>query len=420
MTQSCKTLAAVFVVVLIVAWGGTTLGRAQDSTTPILALVNGTLIDGTGADPVPDAVIIIQGDRIAAVGSRTATEIPAGAQIVDVGGATMLPGFFNVHVHDGYRQDYLTGWVQAGVTTVRDMGIPGMPAWPEDQLPALSDVSDRQRAAVIKGFTIRDVTLVEPSYARLVAAGPFLNVAGGYGSTVYPADTPEEVRSAVNDLVDLGADLIKTALDNGQVIGRNLPVYTPDAFGTLVEVAHDRGVPVSVHIMRSDQLPMAIDAGVDTIEHMAINPLPDEVIRQAVEHGVYWVPTLELWAGVSQAHQVDFREQALDNLSRFLEAGGKVALGTDFHGYYTPFDEGMPITEITLMHEAGMTPMQIIVAATLHSAEVCQLETDLGTLEAGKIADVLIVDGDPLADLHTLLNVRWVLRDGVIVRGPVQ
>jgi len=413
-----KRLALLLVVCCLVSFGGFSVGKAQDDHITTIALVNGILIDGTGADPVPDAVIVIQAGRIVAVGARADVEIPADAQIIDVSGGTMLPGFFNTHVHDGYNQTYLTSWLQAGVTTVRDMGIHDVSEWPDDQLPPLPDEADPFRAMLIKGFAIRDLTHQDTRYARLVAAGPFLNVPGGYGGTVYEAESPEEVQTAVNDLLDLGADLIKTALDDGLVIGQQLPIYSPETFSVLVEAAHERGVPVAVHIMRSEPLLMAIEADVDEIEHMAVDALPDDVIQQAVEHDVYWVPTLELWKGVSEEYGANFREITLDNVARFTAAGGKIALGTDFHGYFTPFEEGMPITEINLMHEAGMTPMEIIKAATLHAAEVCQLDSDLGTLEVGKIADVLVIDGDPLADLQMLLNVRWVLRDGVVVREP--
>ncbi len=191
---------------------------------------------------------------------------------------------------------------------------------------------------------------------------------------------------------------------------------TQEEFAALVDTAHENGLRVQLHIMKSDELPWAIDAGVDEIVHMAVNSLSDDLIAQTVEHGVYWVPTLELWKGVSEAHGANFRQITVDNVQRFVEAGGQIALGTDFHGYFTPFDEGMPITEIELMQEAGMTPMQIIVAATHNAAVVCDLDADLGTLETGKIADILVVNGDPLADLQTLLNVRLVLKDGVIVR----
>ena len=107
----------------------------------------------------------------------------------------------------------------------------------------------------------------------------------------------------------------------------------------------------------------------------------------------------------------------MTNVGRFVKAGGKVALGTDYAGYAAEFDLGMPVTEIGLMREAGMTPMQIIVAATQHAATVCGLGHELGTLEPGKIADVLVVNGDPLGDLAALTAVRLVIHNGVIIRG---
>lgn len=402
------------IVVLLVSFPPHTGAQSQ-----AVALVNGTLINGTGSAPVLDAVLIIQDSRIVEAGPRADIDIPAGAQIIDVAGATILPGFFNTHVHDGFDQAYLTSWVQAGVTTIRDLGIHTV-NWPEDELPPNPAETDSLTRLLIKGFAVRDITRQNPQYARLVSAGPFINVPEGYGGVVYPVSSPEEARRAVDTLAGLGADSIKTALDDGSVKGETLPVLTPKEFAALVEAAHEHDLRVSLHIMRSDPLPMAIDAGVDEIVHMAVDPLPDDLIAQAVEHGVVWVPTLELWAGVSKAHGVTFKQITVDNVRRFVAAGGTIALGTDFHGYFTPFDEGMPITEIELLQEAGLTPMQIIVAATQQAARICDLDHELGTLEAGKIADILVVDGDPLEDMHALLNVRLVMRDGVIVRNEIQ
>jgi hypothetical protein len=137
-----------------------------------------------------------------------------------------------------------------------------------------------------------------------------------------------------------------------------------------------------------------------------------------VATGTYWVPTLELWQRVGLPGK-----RPVTNLERFIKAGGKVALGTDYAGYAATFDLGLPVTEIGLMAEAGMTPMQIIVAATKNAAIVCGLGRELGTLEPGKLADVLVVDGDPLTNpsagsgqaLHALTQTRLVLREGVII-----
>jgi imidazolonepropionase-like amidohydrolase len=145
---------------------------------------------------------------------------------------------------------------------------------------------------------------------------------------------------------------------------------------------------------------------------MAVDRLltAEEVERVAADD-VYWVPTLELWLCAGP------RNIAVDNLRRFVAGGGKVALGTDYAGYTCSWELGMPMTEIRLMAEAGMTPMQIIVAATRHGAHVSNLERELGTLERGKIADLFVVDGNPLVNLGNLLRVRLVVRDGVVIRN---
>ena len=135
-----------------------------------------------------------------------------------------------------------------------------------------------------------------------------------------------------------------------------------------------------------------------------------------IEDNVYWEPTLELWRCVRNLHQVKWDAQALDNLQRFSQAGGKVALGTDYGGYRCDFDLGMPMSEIDLMLQAGMTPMQIIIAATKNAAYVCNLEEQIGTLEPGKIADILIVAGNPLVDIQALNDVQMVVHNGVIIR----
>jgi imidazolonepropionase-like amidohydrolase len=157
----------------------------------------------------------------------------------------------------------------------------------------------------------------------------------------------------------------------------------------------------------------ALDAGVDEIAHMVVDELSEQLISRMIETGTRWVPTLELWQGVSRIYPISHGSMAIKNLALFVEAGGEVVLGTDYAGARNvDFDLGMPIHEIEWMQEAGMTPMQIIIAATKNGARSCNMENELGTLEAGKLADVLVVDGDPLADIHALSSTHLVLREG--------
>jgi imidazolonepropionase-like amidohydrolase/WD40 repeat protein len=363
---------------------------ASPSAKKTLALINGTLIDGTGADPISNAAIVIREGRIAAVGPRANVTIPADAQLIDVQGATLLPGFFNAHVHEAYDAYRLREWARAGVTTVRD----------------LSPFS-AGRSALQFDYAFKDNVRRHPEYARIVASSPIMSPPGGYGGLL-PVSGPQDARDKTNAVLDGGADLIKIAFED-RIRGPQPLLPVADA-RAIVAAAHDRGVPVSAHISLARHLQLAIESGVDDVAHMITDQLPDELIPQMVAQNIYWVPTLELWIGVGQSTNMP------DNLKRFVEGGGQVALGTDYAGYSMPFELGMPITEIELMHKAGMTSLQIMMAATKNAAHVSHRDRDLGTLEVGKIADVLVINGDPLQDLHALLDVRLVVKDGVIIR----
>ena len=371
------------------------LVRVEDG----LALVNALVIDGTGADPIENAVIVLSDNRIAAVGPATDIDIYGTIDTIDVGGSIVLPGFMNAHIHRGYDSLNLATWAEAGVTTVRDLG------------------ADHTQGLAV----LRDDLMREPTNARLVIAGPILTEPNGYpiipfgASSAMTIATVEDARSTVNALLDEGMDIIKVAVECGEVFGRVIPVLSDEKLNEIVSVAHARGTRASAHITVSQDLERALNAGFDDMAHMAVDRVPDALIQRMVEENVYWVPTLELWQGASYT----LVDAAKDNLRRFVAAGGKVALGTDYAGYYTPFELGMPMTEITLMHEAGMTPMQIIVAATKNAAYVCNLENDLGTLEEGKIADILVVQGNPLDDLSALLNVQMVIKDGIIIHSSL-
>jgi imidazolonepropionase-like amidohydrolase len=360
----------------------------------VVALVNGTLIDGTGAPPLRDAVVVIHQRRIVAVGTHEQVKLPDGAQVIEVQGATILPGFINAHVHQGYSKQNLKAWAQGGVTTVRDLG-----AFSSDDL-----------------FARRDALLKDPLNARLVAAGPKVTVPDGYpmvlwGGTGLTDTSPQDAASKVNRLLDSGADVIKFAMESGGSFRRDIPMLSAQESQAIVQAAHQRSDWVSAHVLRTPDLARALDADMDDIAHMVEDDLPDPLIERMTKDDVYWLPTLELWKRVGQTDK-----RSVANLGRFVKAGGEVALGTDYAGYDAVFDLGMPMTEIELMHEAGLTPMHIIVAATRNAAHVCNLDHELGTLEPGKVADVLVVNGDPLQDIRALTQVRLVLHNGIVIQ----
>ncbi len=357
-----------------------------------LYLVNGTLIDGTGREPLSDAVVAIRGGRIFAVGQRGEIEVPPQADTLDVKGGFILPGFINAHVHNAFNQANLRAWARSGVTTVRDVGAYDPPS---------------------VAFRFRDSVRSDPSCARLVAAGPLVTVPGGYPESVhFPAMTvlsPEDARVKIASLLDQGAELIKITIEDG--LGQGIPTSGWPTLSLLevqaiVETAHAGGVPVTAHIDFTKYLQVALDGGVDDNCHSIFDPLPDRMINRMLRSKMALVPTL-----MAQGKN----GYSMSNLRRFVAAGGKVAMGND-GGYVAGLEVGMPVAELEAMLEAGMTPMQIIVASTKTAAEVCRLDRILGTLEFDKEADILVVGGNPLENLRELTGVKTVIRGGAVIR----
>jgi imidazolonepropionase-like amidohydrolase len=358
------------------------------------ALRNCTLIDGTDSGLSAGITIVIEDGWITAVGAASQVTIPDTADVIDLRGAYVLPGFMNMHVHSGYVASNLRAWARAGVTTVRDLGD-------FDHPPTES-------------FALRDELLTTNHNARLVAAGPLVTTVGGYGN--FSVTSPADAEVKINQLIDGGADLIKIAIED-DLQGRTWPMLSLEEIETIVQTAHGRNKLVSAHISRSRHVELAILADVDDLAHMAVDPVPDSLFTQLVEKDIYWVPTLELWDGVRILHGANWDAIAKDNLDRFVTAGGKVALGTDFDGYIFEFQLGMPMLEIQLMQQAGMTHLEIITAATKHAAHVCDRGDELGTVEAGKIADMIILDDNPLDNLDALEDVQMVIHNGEIILG---
>ncbi len=362
--------------------------------TYTMALVNGTLIDGSGAAPVPDAVVLINGEHITAAGPRSQVSVPAGAKVIDLRGATILPGFINAHVHNAYSAKNLETWAQAGITTVRDEGVLSSPL------------------ELDKLLKERKTEWSDPRHARLVSAGVMITAPGGYGNLYIT--TPEEAAQKVNEEIDQGADQIKISMENGYAGASGLPLLTVEQIQMIVTAAHARGRHVSAHITQSRYLQMVVEAGVDDAAHISYDYISDELIQAMIQKDIYIVPTLtvlDAYGSVTSSQQ---------NLKKFVDAGGKIALGNDYtnipQNNFPHFELGMPMHEINRMQEAGLTPMQIIVAATQNAAHVCDLENELGTLQPGKQADILIVNGNPLQDLGVLTQVKMVIHRGTIIR----
>jgi len=361
---------------LAVALASAVLSGEPAAPSP-LALF-GTVIDGTGRPPIVDGVVLVDSERVVAVGERDDVDIPADARIYEWGEATILPGFINAHVDNTTENvELLVQWAQAGVTTVRDLGAPTTVSW-----------WLRNRSPLLAG---------------VVRAGPIVTVPKGYpivpnGFRSIAVTNPDDAHRKVEALIRQGADLVKIALESGEG-----PTLTPEERSAVVEVAHAHGLPVSVHATRLPDLQQAVAAGVDDIAHMVQGWIPDDLLQEMVKKGIAWVPTLAA------------EGPCRDTLRRFLDAGEVVGVGNDTG--YLGFDEGMPMDELRALSRAGLTPMEILVAATRDAARILRRTATIGTLEQGKQADVLVVRGDPLQDLEVLLDPVFVLHRGVVVRG---
>jgi len=269
----------------------------------------------------------------------------------------------------------------------------------------------------------------------IVIAGPIMTAPGGYpvpifgrGSALEVADV-EKARQETERLLADGADEIKIAVASGNP-QQPFPVLTLEQVEAITEVAHRHGTRVSAHVTRPYDAQIAIDGGVDDLAHQILvgkisDELiqQDELIRQMVERDVWLVPTLveeddlAADAGLTDEQMKEFVEIRQDGLRRYLAAGGKVAMGSDF-GATERIPQGMPLPELQRMVEFGMTPMQVIVAATSHAAQVCNLGDRLGTLETGKQADVIVVRGNPLEEIQAMGEVIIVIKNGEVIVQP--
>jgi imidazolonepropionase-like amidohydrolase len=402
-----------------------------------LAVRAARIIDGTGAPPIQNGAVVIQGERIRAVGDASA--IPSGARVIDLGDATVLPGLIDLHTHLSgstnvtWEEELVTttpGYaalsgaynarvtLEAGFTTVRDMG----PTWP------YTDVDLRN--AIDEGLV--------PG-PRMSVAGNYVSATGGAGDarqfSIYVdvpvvrnlADGVDAVRAAVRTNFKHGADFIKI-LSTGAVLSRGIPPgaqqYSDEEIAVAVVEANRWGRFVASHAHGAEGIKAAIRAGVRTIDHGSM--MDDEGIRMLLASGyTYYVPTLYVGAvvvrdgaelGIPPAEIERSREMMKyrnATFQRALEAGLTIGFATDAG----VFPHGHNAREFAIRIELGESEMDAIVAATSLNATIMGWDDRLGSVEAGKLADLIAVAGDPLEDITELERVTWVMKGGRIYLG---
>jgi imidazolonepropionase-like amidohydrolase len=417
---------------------------ATPDTGAVTAIRAGALIDGTGAAPVKNDVILIRGERIIAVGANVT--IPARATVIDLAGLTVLPGFIDAHVHLASRTLGDGDWQHAGLTMLpAELALLGA-AHAQQTLEAgfttVRDVGSAHYGDIALRNAINAGWVPGP---RIVAAGVLFGITGGHcdetdglvpgllgheaGIEEGVADGVDAVRSAVRTMVKYGADVIKICATGG-VLSLTDSVgalqYSEEEMRAIVETAHGLSRRVAAHAHGTEGIKAAVRAGVTSIEHGTI--LDSEAVALMVQHGTWLVPTLMagdqamqlVEAGrlpppiAAKARAIVPRVQTSFRLA--LRAGVKIALGTDAGVY----QHGRNAHEFTLMVRYGMTPMQSIEAGTLSAATLLGRETEVGSLAAGKFADIVAVKGDPLQDITTLEHVDFVMKGGAVFKRDGQ
>jgi imidazolonepropionase-like amidohydrolase len=399
----------------------------------VTAIRAGKMFDAKAGKMVESQVILVHDDQIQQVGSNL--PIPQGAKVIDLSKATVMPGFIDAHVHltmaaghsgpagltisvprsalIGARNARVT--LMAGFTTVRNLGAEGF-----------SDVALRD--------AINDGDVIGP---RMQVSGPMISITGGHGdNSILPfeyhatgdgvADGPEEVRHRVRENIKYGADVIKFAASGGTMSKGDNPLleaYSPEEMQILISEAHRQGRKVATHAHSALAIKDAVRAGVDSVEHGIF--LDDEGIALMKQHGTYLVPTSFplFWYmdNMASMHLPKYTEDKIKvilpigkaSMSNAFKQGVKVALGTDAGVY----PHGLNGGEFSTMVKLGLTPTQALQAGTVNAADLMGWTDQVGSIEAGKFADIVAVNGDPLADISILQHVDFVMKGGVVYKS---
>ncbi|HEX3233432.1 MAG TPA: amidohydrolase family protein [Gemmatimonadales bacterium] len=413
---------------------------AAQQPQPVTAVRAGVLIDGTGNAPIRNAVILVQGDRITGLGPGLA--IPKGATVVDLSGETVLPGFIDAHVHLIGRTIGDGDWQHSGVTEL------------PSELTLLGAAHAQQTLEA--GFTMvrivgadgfADLGLRNAINAgwvpgpRILGAGIALGARGGHcdgtagfnpgtfgheaGFQDGVADGVDQARSGVRYMVKYGADVIKICATGGVLSPTDsvgLQQYTEEEMRAIVETAAMLRRKVAAHAHGTEGIKAAVRAGVASIEHGSM--LDEEAVQLMKQHGTYLVPTLLAGFTVESlatakklppaiaAKALAIAPRIHQSFKLALDGGVKIALGTDAG----VMQHGTNAREFALMVKYGMTPMQAIQAGTLSAATLLGRDADVGSLQRGKLADLVAVKGDPLKDITVLQHVDFVMKGGAVFK----
>lgn len=387
-------------------------------------LKNAKIYGGAAAD------ILVEDGLIAGIGSFEAAD-----QVVDMSGYShVLPGVIDAHMHIvtgdiEYNDRALKSWAQSGVTAVRDLGIG----------------TDKTAHPTEEFLEYRKTIENDPESAQCITCGRFVaqyhglnHVMSDGAETGYGCATPEDAVNAVNELIDMGCEGIKTSVGRG-MDGKSEVLDVPK-LRAIAETAKARGVWCTAHVLDAELVPRLLEAGIPELAHMPTDHVSDEVLKEIAEKKIPVVPTLcsinaprppmpegakppkmpPMPGGMPPMMMQDPKEQekiCVDNCRRFHEFGGMLVVGTDTMRMESqPHVATMPVREFQLLHEAGLTVDEVIEAATINAAKVCFLDKEMGSIEVGKKANIIAVK-DPIDEsFEALSHVEFVMNLGTIIK----
>jgi imidazolonepropionase-like amidohydrolase len=431
--------ASVAAIVLGAGMGLATYGQTAKKEAPPkrIAIRAGRLIDGKSDSAIQNAVILIEDDKIVSV--TTGGTVPSGVETIDLSKATVMPGFADVHTHV----------VLNGDITAEDYDAQLL----KESIPYRAILGARNaKIALDHGFTsIRDLETEGAMYAdvdvKMAIAngevpGPRMQVAtramtptGMYGPLGYSwelrvpqgveyVDGVDGARKAVREQIMYGADWIKYYSDRkyhfeSDGVLHSMVNFTDEEAKAIVDETHRLGKKVAAHCIGSDGIAAALRAGVDTVEHG--DGLTDAEIDEIAQRGIYWVPTITVGAYVAPGRggnwtkMVDLEKVAFQ---KALKKNVKIALGTDAGGF--DWKEVNQAKEFEYYVDYGMTPMQALRTGTVAAADLLGWSDKVGTIEAGKWADLVAVSGDPLKDITEVERVKFVMKAGVVYKDDIR
>jgi imidazolonepropionase-like amidohydrolase len=435
--------------VLLALLGGLGISRpalgepspSASPSAPVVVVRAARLFDGERAELRRDVAVVVEGERVRAIGSSASTRVPPGAAVFDLGDVTLLPGLIDAHTHvllqgDPTRRSYddqvlkesvahrtvrgvaaARAALEHGFTTLRDLGTEGA---------GYADVALRD--GILEGHVAGPRLYVATLALDITGAYPLLGYAleSPVPSGVQVVDGPDAGRRAVREQVRRGADWIKVYCDRAYFVGANgrldsVPTFEPEELRAIVEEAHRQGRKVAAHAMAPKGLRRALDAGVDSIEHGI--GLDDEAIRMMRDRGVFYCPTLmvtqyvaperaregaPIWERIPEFHRRSFQAA--------LAAGVPIAFGTDAGGFPWSLNQA---EEFGWMVRFGMTPVAALRSATTVAARLLGREREIGRVAEGFQADLVAVPGNPLQRIAAMENVGFVMQRGRVVRNAM-